>query len=189
LIFAEQMTDEAAVERHYRGQWKTASAAHWTQQADGLQRLFTMYDQPRRILDFGSGSGGLTKELGRRGFDITPLEPMVHGYLKDQHYPHKFDVVVAIEVIEHLPNLWHELCEIDKVLIDNGIMVFSTVLTSSFVDLPINAEVFKTWRYKDDQTHVNFFGDRSIFVLAQIGGYKAYIHGKECFVLRKFGAH
>jgi 2-polyprenyl-3-methyl-5-hydroxy-6-metoxy-1,4-benzoquinol methylase len=114
---------------------------------------------------------------------------MIHGYLENQHYPQKFDVVIAIEVIEHLPNLWHELYEIDKVLIENGIMVFSTLLTSSFLDLVIKAEVFKTWGYKDDQTHVNFFSDRSIFVLAQIGGYKAYIHGKNCFVLRKLAVH
>jgi len=183
------MADKAVAERHYREQWKKTSTDYWRQQADELQRLFKMYHQPRRILDFGSGSGELTKELERRGFDITPLEPMIHGYLKNQHYQHKFDVVIGIEVIEHLPNLWHELYEIEKVLIDNGIMVFTTLLTNSFVDLVITAKAFKTWWYKDDQTHVNFFSDRSISALAQIGGYEAYIHGKNCFVLRKSGVY
>jgi hypothetical protein len=97
--------------------------------------------------------------------------------------------VLGVEVIEHLPNLWEELEEIHKVLTDKGIILFTTLLTNEFIDLTSAAEVFKTWWYKDDPTHVSFFNDRSIFRLAEILGCKAYIHGQMCFVLEKFPRH
>ena len=67
---------------------------------DVLLQLIGNYRTPSRILDFGSGSGEMTNEFLKRGFDVTPLEPMTHGYLKDQNYSSKFDVVIAVEVIE-----------------------------------------------------------------------------------------
>ena len=51
----------------------------------------------------------MTQDLQRHGYQVTALEPMNDGYLKDQQYLLLFDAVVAVEVIEHLPNAWEEL--------------------------------------------------------------------------------
>ncbi|MGY8759658.1 MAG: hypothetical protein ACKVK9_00845 [Nitrospinaceae bacterium] len=51
----------------------------------------------------------MTQDLQRHGYQVTALEPMNDGYLKDQQYLFLFDAVVAVEVIEHLPNAWEEL--------------------------------------------------------------------------------
>jgi 2-polyprenyl-3-methyl-5-hydroxy-6-metoxy-1,4-benzoquinol methylase len=51
----------------------------------------------------------MTQDLQRHGYQVTALEPMNNGYLKDQQYLFLFDAVVAVEVIEHFPNAWEEL--------------------------------------------------------------------------------
>jgi len=126
----------------------------------GIKPTGGNYLSPQHILDFGSGSGEMTHEFRTRGYNVTPLEPMTHGYLKDQNYPVKFDVVIAVEVIEHLLEPWDELREIEKVMTPNGIVVFTSLLTNPFIDRPDAGNQFKNWWYKDDPTHVSFFSIR-----------------------------
>ena len=71
---------------------------------------------------------------------------MGYGYLKDQSYLFLSDAVVDIEGIEYLSNVWEELQELEKVLKPEGIIVFSTGLTSTFIDSPDTVEQFKEMR-------------------------------------------
>jgi 2-polyprenyl-3-methyl-5-hydroxy-6-metoxy-1,4-benzoquinol methylase len=160
-------------------------AEFWKNQTDALVSYIQKYLTPKRILDFGAGSGEMTQELQRHGYQVTALEPMNGEHLKDQQYPFLFDVVVAIEVIEHLPNVWEELKQIEKVLEPEGIMVFSTGLTNPFIELPDAAEHFKTWWYKDDPTHLSFFGNRTLGVMADLRDYTIDIYGDKLFVVRR----
>ncbi len=185
LIFTYEIAPPPEQERHYKAQWGNQQAEFWKGQAEAILQIIRQYHEPRHILDFGAGSGALTDELRGRGLDCTPLEPMVHGYLKDQKYFHKFDVIVGVEVIEHLPNLWDELREMEKVLAPGGIMLFTTLLTEAFINAPDAEGAFREWWYKDDQTHVTFFGYRSLEVLGDIAGYDVDIIVDKVIVFRK----
>jgi 2-polyprenyl-3-methyl-5-hydroxy-6-metoxy-1,4-benzoquinol methylase len=143
LIFSNDFPDKEAEEKHYKDQWTTTDPNFWKSQVDVLVQLINNYHSPQHILDFGSGSGEMTHEFRKRGYDVTPLEPMTHGYLKDQKYPHKFDVVIAVEVIEHLLDPWDEIREIERVLAPDGIVIFSTLLTNPFIDHPNVKEQFE----------------------------------------------
>ena len=186
LIFTNETADNVAAEKHYKDQWNNADKNFWKQQTDGLLSVIHRYKMPvGRVLDFGSGTGEITKEFQARGIEATPLEPMIHGYLKDQNYPDKFDVVVGVEVIEHLPDMREELKEIEKNLSADGIMLFTTILTDSFIDSINEVEQFKGWWYKDDPTHVSFFSSKSILRLAEIMIYTADIYSAQLFVLKR----
>lgn len=187
FIFTNQTPDSAAQETHYKGQWGNQDETFWKNQADNIIAVLSRYGSPRRILDFGSGYGSLTAQLAGRGYDVTPLEPMIHGYLKDQHYPAKFDAVVSVEVIEHLPDFWEELEQLNKVLADGGVMLFATLLTNRFIDAEDAREQFAGWWYKDDQTHVNFFCDWSLAVLGRIAGLTIDSYSNQLFVARRAG--
>ncbi len=184
MIFTEDLPEKSLEEKHYRDQWQTTDPAFWKSQVDVLLQLIQNYHTPKRILDFGSGSGEMTRELRGRGYDVTPLEPMLHGYLKDQDYSHKFDVVIAVEVIEHLQNPWEEIREIEKILPPEGIVIFSTLLTNAFIDRPDAGEQFKNWWYKDDPTHVSFFCNQALAKMADMGNYAIDIYQDKVFVLK-----
>ena len=100
-------------------------------------------------------------------------------------YPDKFDVVVGVEVIEHLPDMREELKEIERVLSADGIMLFTTIMTDSFIDSVNEVEQFKGWWYKDDPTHVSFFCSKSVFRLAELMRHTADIYGAQLFVLKR----
>ncbi len=185
LIFTSDLPEKELEENHYKSQWETVQADFWKDQVDGLLSYIQVYRVPERILDFGSGSGAMARELRKRGFSVTELEPMRDGYLKDQSYSHLFDAVVGVEVIEHLSNPWEELREIEKVLAPDGVALFSTMLTNPFIEAPNAAEHFKTWWYKDDPTHVSFYCNRALAKMADLGGYDIDIFADKVFVIRK----
>ena len=185
LIFTFDLPGKEAEETHYKNQWTTTDTSFWKKQVDVLLQLIDNYRTPTRILDFGSGSGEMTNEFRQRGYDVTPLEPMTHGYLKDQNYSSKFDVVIAVEVIEHLPEPWEELNEIENVLAPDGIVIFSSLLTNSFIDRPDAHEQFKNWWYKDDPTHVSFFCNRVLSKMADMKNYDIDIFDDKAFVLKR----
>ncbi len=190
LIFTNDLPNKEIEENHYKTQWQTTDPDFWEGQATNLITYiqhFGVLPDNHRILDFGAGSGDFTRELEKHGYRMTALEPMTDGYLKDQSYPFLFDAVVAIEVIEHLPNVWEELQEIEKVVKPEGVIIFSTGLTNPFIDLPDAVEKFKEWWYKDDPTHISFFCNNTLSVMAEKGGYTIEIFGDKVFII-KLGA-
>jgi len=188
LIFTDETLIGEEADQHYKQQWDNQDEQFWVDRAEDLLALILRHKgTPKRILDFGSGSGKLSDQFKNRGFDITPLDPMTTGYLKDQHYTEQFDVIISIEVIEHITDLWQEFTELDKVLSDDGIMIFSTLLTNTFIELPLEGarQHFATWEYKDDPTHVSFFNDKAIAVLSKIAGYTSWSYGNNLFVIKR----
>jgi len=177
LIFTDQTLDRESEEKHYKGQWENSNKEHIIALADKLLTIINKYRKPSRILDFGSGSGSITDEFLSRGIDTTPYEPMAHGSLAKHNYQNKFDTVIATEVIEHLPNLWDELKNIMGVLTNDGIAVFTTLMTNAFIDTPNEQFAFRKWWYKDDLTHVSFFCNRSLAKLAELGHFKIDVYG------------
>jgi hypothetical protein len=112
------------------------------------------------------------------------MEPMNDGYLKDQQYLYLFNVV-AVKVIEHLSNIWEELEHIEKVFELESIIVFSTGLTNLFIELPDASKYFKTWWYKDNPTHLSFFCNRTLHVMADLRDYTIDIYAEKLFVVRR----
>lgn len=185
LIFTHDFPEKKAEEKHYKDQWATTDPDFWKSQVDVLLQLINNYHSPQHILDFGSGSGAMTQEFRKRGYDVTALEPMSDGYLKDQKYAVKFDVVIAVEVIEHLLEPWDEIQEIERVLAPDGIVIFSSLLTNPFIDLPNAREQFKNWWYKDDPTHVSFFCNHVLSKMADMRNYDIDILGDKVFIIKR----
>jgi 2-polyprenyl-3-methyl-5-hydroxy-6-metoxy-1,4-benzoquinol methylase len=61
-------------------------ARFWKNQTDALISYIQKYLTPKRILDFGAGSGEMIQDLQRHGYQVTTLESMNDGHLKDQQY-------------------------------------------------------------------------------------------------------
>lgn len=97
-----------------------------------------------RVLDVGSGLGEFSDVLVRKGYEVFGIEGVEefvakqsqrglnvqHVNLEQDLFPfddNSFDIVVSLDVIEHLWNTTHYLSEISRCLKSSGIFIVSTV--------------------------------------------------------------
>ena len=89
------------------------------------------------------------------------------------------------ELAKKLSRRFGDCVEIENVLAPDGIVIFSSLLTNSFIDRPDVREQFKNWWYKDDPTHVSFFCNRVLSKMADMENYDIDIFDDKAFVLKR----
>ncbi|HEX2957755.1 MAG TPA: methyltransferase domain-containing protein [Chitinispirillaceae bacterium] len=113
------------------------------------------------VLDFGCGKNAVLETIIQRK---CSLQCDSYDPLFDQNIiiPEKeYDTIVMCEVIEHLRNLHEELELLGKLLKINGILI---VRTQKYKSL----QMFPSWWYRQDSTHINFFNDASLSFVASL---------------------
>jgi 2-polyprenyl-3-methyl-5-hydroxy-6-metoxy-1,4-benzoquinol methylase len=100
-----------------------------------------------QILDFGCGQGAFSQRLADEGMivdscdiDTDQIRATVRQKIKldldkpeiSASIPGKYDMVIAMEIIEHLQNPWKYITDAISLLKENGMLVLSTPNVSSF---------------------------------------------------------
>ena len=101
-----------------------------------------------RVLDLGCGGGFMAEALARRGAAVVGVDPCVAAVEAAMRHARTaglaidyrvasgealplddaaFDVVVCVDVLEHVEHLGAVLAEIRRVLVPGGLLVFDTV--------------------------------------------------------------
>ena len=109
-------------------------------------------------LDFGCGPGPVLSEMLREiGAKVSLYDPQFYPDETTLH--HNFDVVTCTEVVEHFrdPNKSWEIL-VSKVRV-GGILAVMTQLVAESTDYP-------NWWYKNDPTHMVFYGEDTMKFLA-----------------------
>lgn len=129
-----------------------------------------------RVLDIGCRDGGLRsylpKDIRYRDIDITPefagpdilIQDISGGIL----FPDgSFDHVFYIEVLEHVPNPYHTLGEIHRVLGPGGVLVLS-------VPNPYHVKeiVWNVLRIPDRQGHIYGWTRQTMTRLGEMCGFR-----------------
>lgn len=103
------------------------------------ETAFGMLPASGRVLNLGAGRGGISWLLHQAGYEVTSLDLHPEHFMAEgltcgfadlnQSLPFSdggFDVVLAVEVVEHLENPWHFMREAIRVLRGDGVLIMTT---------------------------------------------------------------
>jgi SAM-dependent methyltransferase len=149
---------------------RTVRAYEWRGIARAVDALLEGGTGPAtRWLDFGAGNGGLVRHLrDTAGVDAVGVEdgaiaaeaaelgiPFV-GAAKLEALAGTFDVVTAIEVLEHVLDPVAELRTMRRLLKPGGLLFLTTGNAEPYADK------LTTWRYVTPEIHVSFYEPLSL---------------------------
>ena len=148
----------------------------------GLSRLAFLFRDKKNILDYGSGPGGnvkfLSEKLKNKNFHLFDLSKSAIKFAQNEYLKNrdkrknnffyyykaseirkKFDVILLIEVLEHIPDYKKVLDTAWNLLKKDGVLLIS---------IPV-----KGWR-DTHREHINKFTIRSMFKI--LSEYSEWIH-------------
>lgn len=123
-----------------------------------LNQTFGGYKAGLRHLDYGSGSGILSKEMQRAGWNSTTYDPFVHTDVDPASLGH-FDFITAFEVFEHVPDVHGLYSTLLSLLAPGGLILYSTALS----DVAVGAGRPLDWWYASPRNgHISLFSSHTI---------------------------
>lgn len=115
---------------------------------DYMYKLTNFIDfKTHEILDFGCGQYPVLDKLYK---DCHFTYYDYYFYPSKEYEKKRYDIILLIEVIEHISDVGGTLEKLISLLTDNGIIYIHTKLYNKETD-------FKTWWYQRDITHISFF--------------------------------
>ena len=123
-------------------------------------------DKPRRVLDYGGGSGVLAESLRTVGFPrVDTYDPFVPDFSKKPS--DRFDCVVCFEVVEHATDPASLFADMNDTLDDLGIIIFSTLVQPADID----RQGLNWWYAAPRNAHVSLYTKASLHRIGQRFGF------------------
>ncbi|MCW8093449.1 class I SAM-dependent methyltransferase [Alteromonas sp. ASW11-130] len=128
-------------------------------------------------LDFGCGpSPVLAQILEDAGHEVAIYDPFFQP--DESVLTRKYDFISCTEAIEHFHNPHRELELWHRLLKSRGWLAIMTKRV-------LSKERFINWHYKNDQTHVSFFSEKTFNFIAKQWGFTLHIVTADVVLLQK----
>lgn len=172
----DAMTEKAEYDQHRNEVDDTGYRRFLGKLADELTPLLP---PSARGLDFGCGPGpALVAMLNESGFSTVGYDPI---YARDQtRLLDSYDFITCTEVVEHLHDPAGTFQLLDQCLRPGGWLGVMTCFQT-------DDERFAQWHYRRDPTHVVFYREATMRVLAARYGWECRIPRKDVALFRKAG--
>ena len=132
-----------------------------------------------RILDYGGGTGETVKRLREKGFHQAVNYDPFHG--ASHPLEGVFEVVLAFEVIEHVPDPFEVFSKVIPLLREGGVFMFSTLLQPENI-----GSVGVSWWYVMPRNgHVSFHTADSLSLVAKRFGVSVKSLNSNCHLAIK----
>lgn len=116
-------------------------------------------------LDFGSGTGPVTsKILQDHGYTIAQYDPFFANY--PEVLQGQYDYITCCEVIEHFHAPAQEFALLYELLKPGGSLYCMTFIYNNSIQ-------FKNWVYKNDDTHVFFYQEPTLYWIQNNFGFSS----------------
>ncbi len=136
-------------------------------------RRLRAFRRSGRVLNFGAGSGNLSRYLADRGYQVDSFEVdetskkwmMERRGLSvvEEFGERRYDVIIMEQVLEHLPDPVGTLKRLSLALKDDGYIFLSIPNINS-----LQARYFKAhWFHLDAPRHINHFFGKSFFTVME----------------------
>jgi 2-polyprenyl-3-methyl-5-hydroxy-6-metoxy-1,4-benzoquinol methylase len=154
---------------------------------EGLGRIIAGHREDASVIDLGCGNGNFVKFLrqkyprlvltavdGTAPFSVTPGIHFIQGDIFDAKISGRFDVVAALDVIEHMPDLSSFLERVDELCAPGGMIILKTINERS--TLYGVARFLRAIRYRSpfdrlySSHHLNHFNISSLRRLVEANG-------------------
>ena len=119
---------------------------------------------PLSHLDYGGGNGYMSKILVNYGWNSVSWDPFVPGNIPDK----KFDLITAIEVLEHHPSPKEFLENVTKYMGSTSVLLFTT-LTSDDIAQPL-----KWWYLAPRNGHIVIYTNKALSTLFDLFDLKLF---------------
>ena len=134
---------------------------------DSFEYIFGDKKDRLRHLDYGGGNGELSRQLRALGWDSTSYDPFADPDL-DVTTLGKFDLVTAVEVIEHVPDPHQFMLAVMQFLNDDSVIVISTLLS----DRRFQPGGLDWWYASPRNGHISLFSEKSLGTLGRHYGFE-----------------
>lgn len=128
-------------------------------------------------LDYGCGPGpALAAILGEHGHAVTLYDPFFHpdaAALK-----RTYDFIICCEVAEHFHRPGDEFARLDTLLRPGGLLGLMTCFRT-------DDRRFANWQYRHDPTHVVFYREETLRMVAARFGWSCEIPRKDVVIMGK----
>lgn len=132
-----------------------------------VEEFFSSAKQKITHLDFGGGDGLLSQLMAKQGWTSRSYDPMIDCETPLSSLGH-FDLITAIEVFEHVPDVERLLESLKAVSHENTVILFTTLLS----DGHINPKARLDWWYAAPRNgHISLFSSTSLAILLKKYGF------------------
>ncbi len=128
-------------------------------------------------LDFGCGPGpALAQMLGEAGMDMALYDPFF--YPSRSTLGRQYDFITCTEVVEHLHHPAKVFRQLDGLLKPGGWLGIMTCFQTS-------DERFDNWHYRRDPTHIVFYRESTLCLVAKRMGWELSVPQKDVAFFHK----
>lgn len=139
------------------------------------QQLLTLLPQwahtKHTHLDYGGGQGLLAQLMQNHGWNSTSYDPFASPS-NTKALDTRYDLLTAIEVLEHVQNLDLLRHILQRNLAPDGLLVFTTLLSDQRI---IPGERLSWWYASPRNGHISLFSQKSLSHFLLSAGFAGYV--------------
>lgn len=143
-------------------------------------KLIQTFDSQKadiKHLDYGGGNGRLSYLLARSGWDSVSYDPFINREVKLEKLD-QFNLVTAYEVFEHVPDPDRLMGDLNTLVSDEGIILFSTLLSDGNI---MDNQRLSWWYASPRNGHISLYSRKSLALLAnryefRLGSFSPSFH-------------